>query len=159
VPRIFRPRGVLGGAVLVAVGTAFLLPPLGVRNAGSYLFVALGLAFAAAYFLGTRQYIYLVPAGVLLGFGLGLVLPEMLNVQAAAAAPVFFASLGAGLVVVYLLAPTRRWPLVPAAVFAVLAILGAFNQVALIPNQVQPYLVPLILIAVGAYLILEPRAD
>jgi hypothetical protein len=80
-------------------------------------------------------------------------------VQAAAAAPVFFASLGAGLVVVYLLAPTRRWPLVPAALFAVLAILGAFNQVALIPNEVQPYLVPLILIAVGAYLILEPRAD
>ena len=32
-----------------AIGAAFLLPPLGVPNAGAYLFVALGVAFAAAW--------------------------------------------------------------------------------------------------------------
>ena len=57
-------RGVLGGAVLLAIGGAFLLPPLGVPNAGAYLFVALGVAFAAAWWVGARQYVYLVPLGL-----------------------------------------------------------------------------------------------
>ena len=48
-------RGVLGGAVLVAIGGAFLLPPLGVPNAGAYLFVALGVALASAWWVGGRR--------------------------------------------------------------------------------------------------------
>src|SRR6266550_410673 len=70
-------RGILGGAVLLAIGLAFFLPPLGVPNAGAYLFVALGIAFAAAWWVGARrQYVYLVPACVLIGFGLARVIAE-----------------------------------------------------------------------------------
>src|SRR2546423_15347106 len=82
-------RGVLGGAVLLAIGVAFFLPPLGVPNAGAYLFVALGIAFAAAWWRGARQYVYLVPACVLIGFGLGLVIPALLNLPPDTAGPVF----------------------------------------------------------------------
>ena len=70
-----RRRGVLGGAVLVAVGITYLLPTLGVPNATSYLFLALGAAFASAYFTGFSPYVYLVPAATLLSFGTGLLIP------------------------------------------------------------------------------------
>src|SRR6266511_2747782 len=72
-------RGVLGGAVLVAVGAPFLLQALSVANASAYLFVALGIAFLAAWYVGTRQYVYMVPAAVLIAFGLGLVVPTWLR--------------------------------------------------------------------------------
>src|SRR2546430_4927459 len=109
-------RGILGGAVLVAIGGAFLLPPLGVPNAGAYLFVALGVAFAAAWWVGARQYVYLVPACVLIGFGFGLVTPALLDLHADTAGPVFLGMLAAGLGAVFVLAPARRAPLLLAGV-------------------------------------------
>src|SRR6266550_375636 len=112
------PRGVIGGAVLLAVGAAFLLPPLGVSNAGAYLFVALGLAFGAAWWLGTKQFVYLVPAGVLTGFGLGLVLPTLFDLPAEIAGPVFLGTLALGLIVVFAFAPGRRLLLAIAAILA-----------------------------------------
>src|SRR2546427_10968362 len=82
-------RGILGGAVLVAIGLAFMLQAVGLPNAASYLFITLGIAFAAAWWTGTRQYVYLVPPGGLLGFGLGLVIPTWLRLSAEDAPPSF----------------------------------------------------------------------
>ena len=151
-------RGVLGGAVLLAIGGAFLLPPLGVPNAGAYLFVALGVAFAAAWWVGARRaYVYLVPACVLIGFGLGLVIPGVLGLPADTAGPVFLGTLAVGLVAVFLLAPDRRAPLVLAGVIAVVALADLFLQIDLVPLGLQPYFVPVVLIVVGLYLLVEPR--
>ena len=61
-----RRRGVLGGAVLIAVGVPFLLQYAGVQNASAYLFLTLVLAFGAAWIVGSRQYVYLVPAASLI---------------------------------------------------------------------------------------------
>ena len=61
-------RGILGGAVLLAVGFGVLMQAMGVTDAGAYLFLFLGLAFAIAYVAGTQQYVYLVPASVMIGF-------------------------------------------------------------------------------------------
>ena len=151
------PRGVIGGAVLLAVGAAFLLPPLGVRYAGAYLFVALGLAFGAAWWLGSKQFVYLVPAGVLIGFGLGLVFPSLFELPAETAGPVFLGTLALGLFVVFALAPARRLLLAIAAILAVVAIADLFLNVVLVPADAQPYFVPLILIVVGLYLLVERR--
>ena len=151
------PRGVIGGAVLLAVGAAFLLPPLGVSNAGAYLFVALGLAFGAAWWLGTKQFVYLVPAGVLTGFGLGLVLPTLFDLPAEIAGPVFLGTLALGLIVVFAFAPGRRLLLAIAAILAVVAVADLLLNVVLIPAGAQPYFVPLILIVVGLYLLMERR--
>ncbi|HUQ16394.1 MAG TPA: hypothetical protein VM070_01255 [Candidatus Saccharimonadales bacterium] len=149
-------RGILGGAVLLAVGLAVLLPPLGVRDAGAFLFLFLGTAFAVAYRLGTRPYVYLVPAAVLSTFGLGLLLPGWLG-QDAVAKPIFLASLAVGLLLVFVLAPARRLPLVPSALLAVVALAELFGRIHLVPVAAQPFFVPLILIVVGAYLLIEPR--
>src|SRR5579859_3164087 len=70
-----RRRGVVGGAVLIAVGITYLLPTFGVPNATSYLFLALGAAFGAAYLTGLNPYVYLVPAATLISFGTGLLIP------------------------------------------------------------------------------------
>ena len=72
---IFGGRGILGGAVLLAVGFAVLLAvgfavllqAVGVADAGAYLFLFLGIAFALAYIAGTQQYVYLVPGATMIG--------------------------------------------------------------------------------------------
>lgn len=169
VPATAPRRGILGGAVLLAIGAAFFLPPLGVPNANAYLFVALGIAFAAAWWRGPRPYVYLVPACVLIGFGLGLVIPTLLGLPPETAGPVFLGTLAAGLVAVFVLAgvgapdgagaPDRRTPLVLAGILAVVALADLFLQVDLVPLALQPYFVPVVLIAVGLYLLVEPRGS
>lgn len=157
-PTQFARRGMIGGAVLLACGLAFLLPPLGVPNSGAYLFVALGLAFAAAWWFGSRQYVYLVPAGVLLGFGVGLVLPVLLDLPSDLAGPVFLGTLAIGLAAVYFLASYRRLPIAPAAILGAVALARVLLGMQLIPDALQPFFVPAILIVVGLYLLVEPRA-
>ena len=147
----------VGGAVLLAIGAAFLLPPLGVPNAGAYLFVALGVAFAAAWRVGARQYVYLVPACVLIGFGLGLLIPTLLDLPADTAGPVFLGTLAGGLVAVFLVERARRAPLFLAGILAIVAIADLFMQIDLVPLALQPYFVPVVLIVVGLYLLVEPR--
>jgi hypothetical protein len=159
-PAFTQRRGVLGGAVLLAIGGAFLLPPIGVPSAGAYLFVALGIAFVAAWWVGARrQYVYLMPACVLIGFGLGLVIPALLDLPPDTAGPVFLGTLAGGLVAVFLLAPGRRAPLVLAGVLAVVAVADLFLQIDLIPLALQPYFVPVVLIILGLYLLVEPRGS
>lgn len=150
-------RGVLGGTVLLAVGSAVLLPPMGVRDAGSYLFLFLGVAFAIAYAAGTQQFVYLVPAATMIGFGLGLIIPQAIPRFQDDASAIFLASLAAAFVVIYLLSPSRKIPLAVAAVIGVVALADLFAKVELIPAGLQPTFVPIILIVTGAYLILEPR--
>src|SRR5258705_11590177 len=121
-------RGLLGGWLLVAVGAPFLLQAvapylnLSVPKAGAYLIFALGAAFFAAWFVGTRQYVYMVPAAVLIGFGLGLVIPSWLPLPAEAAAPIFLASLAVALAIVFLFYSEHRGLLVPAGLLAIVAI-------------------------------------
>jgi hypothetical protein len=152
-----RRRGILGGAVLVAVGVTYLLPTLGVPDATSYLFLALGGAFAVAYLMGLSPYVYLVPAAILISFGTGLLVPGWLGLPEETLAPIFLASLTVGLAAVFVIRPQRRWPLVPAAIIGLVALAEMFRIADIIPPGVQPLFVPVILIGVGAYLIMAPR--
>jgi hypothetical protein len=150
-------RGILGGAVLLAIGLAFMVQAVGMPNAASYLFITLGLAFAAAWWTGTRQYVYLVPAGVLLGFGLGLVIPTWFGLAADTAAPIFLGTLAAGLMGVFLLAPERPLPLIIAGIIMLVTLVQLFLRIDLVPTVAQPYFVPVILIVLGGYLLVERR--
>jgi hypothetical protein len=152
-------RGVLGGAILVAVGAPFLLQALApyfnvsIPNAGAYLIFALGVAFLSAWYVGTRQYVYVVPAAVLIGFGLGLVIPTWFPVLADAAAPIFLGALAVALALVYLLYRDHRGLLVPAAALAIVAVA---EMVGLnLPEGLQPFFVPIVLMAVGVYMLVE----
>ena len=149
-------RGILGGAVLLAVGFGVLMQAMGVADAGAYLFLFLGLAFALAYVAGTQQFVYLVPAATMIGFGLGLIIPTAFGL-ADQASGIFLASLAVAFLVIYLLSPSRRIPLVVAAVVGVVALADIFTTIPVVPDALKPYFVPIILIVTGAYLILEPR--
>jgi hypothetical protein len=152
-------RGILGGSILIAVGAPFLLQALSpylslsIANAGAYLFVALGVAFFAAWYVGTRQYVYMVPAAVLIGFGLGLVIPTWLPLPAEAASPIFLASLAIALAVVFLFHTDHPGLLVPAGLLAIVAIADIFGLH--LPPELQPFLVPIVLMAVGVYMLVE----
>lgn len=146
-------RGILGGAVLVAVAVWSFIQATGVPNSGAYLFGTLGIAFLAAWYVGTRQYVYIVPAALLIGFGLGILFPVWLALPAGLAATFFLGSLALALVVVFLMHRKHRGLLIPAALLAIVATAG---QVGLqLPDAAQPYFVPLILLAVGIYMLAE----
>ena len=152
-------RGILGGTILIAVGAPFLLQALSpylnlnIANAGAYLFVALGAAFLAAWYVGTRQYVYMVPAAVLIGFGLGLVIPTWLPLPVEAASPIFLGSLAVALAVVFLFYTEHRGLLVPAGLLAIVAIADIFGLH--LPQGLQPFFVPIVLMAVGVYMLAE----
>lgn len=154
---IGRRRGILGGSVLVAVGVPFLLQAVGIPNASAYLFLALGLAFGAAWLVGYRQYVYLVPAAALITFGLGLVIPGWLGLSSDLAAPIFLGALAIGFFIVFVIEPRHPAPLVPALLLAVVALLTLFGRGDLLPGWFQPTFVPLLFIALGVYLLLERR--
>jgi hypothetical protein len=153
-----RRRGVLGGLVVMAVGFAFLLPPFGVSDASSYLFLALGVAFAVAYWQSLTPFVYLIPATTLLGLALGLLIPGWLGLGADIASVVFLASLAVGFALAFGIRPQRRWPLIPGTVIALVAVAELFGTGTVIPAAVQPFFVPLALLGVGGYLIVGPRA-
>jgi hypothetical protein len=154
-----RPRGVLGGAVLISVGIPFLLQAVGVPDASAYLFLALGLAFGAAWLLGSRQYVYLVPACALITFGLGLIIPSAFSLSSDLAAPIFLGALAIGFLIVFVSEPTRPAPLAPAVLCGIVALFTLYGRGDLMPTWFQPMFVPLLFIALGVYLLVEKRTS
>jgi CheY-like chemotaxis protein len=153
-PAAPRKRGVLGGLVVIAMGVPFVMQPLGVPNAASYLFVAMGAAFLVSYVRG-RQYVYLIPMVTLLAFGVALLLPTWIVLRPETVAPAFVAVIALGFLLAFALAPDRRWPLVPAGVLGVVAGARLLTGVSTIPSTLEPFLVPVVLMAVGTYLLIE----
>ncbi|MEA2662850.1 MAG: hypothetical protein QOH08_2422 [Chloroflexota bacterium] len=150
-----RPRGVLGGLVVIAMGVPFILQPLGVPNAASYLFIAMGAAFLISYIRGGQQYVYLIPMVTLGSFGVALLLPTWVVLRPETIAPAFVGVVALGFVTAFALAPSRRWPLVPGVVLGVVAAARLLTGVSPIPATVEPFLVPIVLMAVGVYLLVE----
>ena len=148
-------RGILGGAVMLAVGLGVLLQVMGVARADAYGYLFLGLAFAFAYAAGTRPYVYLVPAATMIGFGLGIIIPIAFGLQSHASG-IFVASLAVAYLVVYLVAPSRRIPLALAVVIGLVALADTFASVP-IADDWKPYLSPIVIMITGAYLLLETR--
>jgi len=114
----------LAGVLLVVLGVALLLIEL--TGVGGVAVVLLGgLAFLAT-FLATRSYGFLVPGGILTGFGAALVLEDLGVVS-----DVALLGLGAGFLLiplVQLLVGMRReggwwWPFIPGGILTGLGLL------------------------------------
>jgi CheY-like chemotaxis protein len=151
-----RPRGVLGGLVVVAMGLPFVLQPLGVPNAASYLFIAMGAAFLISFVRG-RQYVYLIPMVTLSSFGIALLLPTWITMRPETVAPAFVAIVALGFLSAFVLVPARRWPLVPAGLLGIVAALRLVTGSSPIPAPLEPFLVPVVLVGVGVYLLIEKQ--
>ena len=150
-----RPRrGVLGGLVVIAMGLPFVLQPLGVPNAASYLFIAMGMAFLISFVRG-RQYVYLIPMVTLSSFGIALLLPTWITMRPETVAPAFVAIVALGFLAAFVLVPARRWPLIPAALLGLVAATRLVTGSSPIPAPLEPFLVPIVLVGVGLYLLIE----
>ena len=152
-----RRRGVLGGLVVIALGVPFVLQQLGVPNGASYLFITMGVAFLISYLRG-RQYVYLIPMATLTSFGVGLLLPTWIVMRPDAVAPAYVGVVAIGFLVAFALAPAHRWPLVPAVLLGIVAAGHLVTSASVIPASLEPFLVPIVLIAVGAFLLAEPKS-
>lgn len=145
-----RKEPVLTGLVLIVLGLGLYA----LRNAHideAVGFVALGGAFLAAYFY-RRQYGFLVPGGILLGLGLGLM--GFGPLQPLVDEPVPF-GLGLGFLLVWALdrAYTRAgswWPLVPGGVLVLVGVAEDSGSVEWFLEQGWP----LAVVAVGVILVI-----
>ncbi len=136
----------LGGILLLTVTTDI---------GGEVVVGSVGLAFLIAY-ATNRAYGLLIPGGILTGLGAGLLLEH-----AGIGGDVAALGLGAGFVAIAvvdrLVTPGRSawwWPLIPGGVLLV----SSAGSVTGIPDLGR-YLLPAVLIVIGAVLLLRPGHD
>jgi hypothetical protein len=118
------PEKAIGGLVLVGIGLAVIASYL-IDGFGEYLLLAIGLICLAA-FVFTREYGYAVATGITGGLGVGVVLTTMFSDPYDGV--VFMLAFAGGFLVVWLLGlladprETHPWPLIPAVLFAAVAV-------------------------------------
>ena len=148
--------GWLPGVILIAVGLTLFAVQL-LHLDADVIVLVIGLVFAFAYAV-TRRYGFLIPAGIMTGLGIGILL-EDLGVMGE---PVVL-GLGLGFLAIYAgdalvsgaREPGRWWPLVPGAILTVIA--GAESTFGAEGARVIEQGWPVLLIAVGAWLLLRGR--
>ncbi len=142
------------GVVLVLVGLAFFLRPRFDFLDSEYVLLLLGVVFLGAY-LWQRRYRLMVPAGVLMGLGVGRLFDENL----ASFAEGSQLGLGLGFLAIYLVPlvyqrKSHWWPLIPGGVL----IASAFEDTEKLARVLFDHW-PLALVAVGAVLIVAGWLD
>ncbi len=150
--------GWLPGVILIVVGASLFLVQL-LHLDADVIVLVIGQVFVAAFIL-TRRYGLLIPAGILTGLGAGILLEDF----GVAGEPVML-GLGLGFLAIYAVdaltsgarAPGRWWPLIPGAVITVIAgASGTFGEQGARAIE-QGW--PILLIALGAWLLLRGRAS
>lgn len=153
--------GMVWGAILILIGAFALVEQIFHLDFGLYFLPLLGVIFLLAGILG-RKYGLLIPGGILAGLGVGTLLVEgpfkyLGNSQASSG--VFMLAFAGGWLVITLAALLINrvilWPLIPGAFLGLfgVALLGARTGLFSVINQGWP----IILIAIGLYLVLRRR--
>jgi hypothetical protein len=147
------PERSVGGLVLIAIGVIIVISRL-IPGTGDYVVLAAGLVCLAA-FIYTREYGYAVAAGIVTGFGAGVILSSY------ATDPndgiVFMLSVAGGFLAVWILGffadpPERNpWPLIPATILAALGISIATDTPGLIDWLIVAIAVILVLAGLRAF--------
>ncbi len=158
-----RSSGLVWGAILIAIGLFALLQQVAHFDLGLYFLPLLAVIFLLAGVLG-RRYGLIIPGGILAGIGAGALLIDGPNAPFSYLADperggVFMITFAGGWLLItlasLLIGRVILWPLIPGA------FLGLFG-VALLGTQTGLLSVvslgwPIILIAIGLYLVLRRR--
>ena len=118
------PEKAVGGLVLVAIGIVIIAAQL-IPGFGQYTLLAVSVICLIAFAL-TREYGYAVATGITGGLGVGVVLSSLASDPYDGV--IFMSSFAAGFLAVWILGlgakprETNPWPLVPAAIFAAIAV-------------------------------------
>jgi len=144
---------VIGGVVLITIGVLLLLAR-GVEDVGRFIPLGIAAVLLAA-FVVTRQYGFLVPAGVLAGVGSGIVLVS--EDPTGTRGPLFLVALGLGFVSIWVLGSLFRlpenhwWPLIPGGI---LLAVGALTFAGPEPQRLLDYW-PLLLVGAGVLVLAQ----
>lgn len=144
-----RMRRIRIGFVLMMVGLVFFFRPrFDDFFESEYVLLVMGLVFLGAY-LSQKRYWLMVPAGVLMGLGVGRLLDKNLTGFAEGDQ----LGLGVGFLAIYLVPllyqrKSHWWPLIPGGVL----ILSAFESTENIARYLFDHW-PLALVAAGALLV------
>lgn len=142
----------IAGLVLIGVGV-LLMAGRWLPDIGEFVVLVIGLGLLALFAV-TRAYGVLVPAGIVTGVGLGMVLEARL--EGAAGSGLFLLSLGGGFLAIWLLGLLLRlpqnhwWPLVPGGI---IALVGAIELLGQQGRDLLAFGWPLVLVALGVALV------
>jgi hypothetical protein len=153
----------VGGLILIAIGVLALAGQfIQAVWYGEFLMGALALVFILSGLI-TRKNGFLIPGGILAGLSLGIAAQHLLSdTTSLYRSGIFLVSFAAGWVLISLLSLINRqwmpWPLIPGTIMAVLggAILTNLTTLPIL-KLLGTYGWPLILIAVGAYILLRRK--
>ena len=155
-----RQSGVVGGAILISIGLFALLSQLVPVHWGLYFLPYLGLIFLLTGVLARRPGL-LIPGGILAGIGAGSILVQssLFALGQPATGGLFMLAFAAGWTVItaasYMIGKPMLWPLFPAAGLALFGAVLFAGQTGLQILATFGYIWPVILIALGAYLIIR----
>jgi hypothetical protein len=159
-----RHSGIVGGAILIAIGLLALLQQFVPVNWGLYFLPFLALIFLSAGILGRRPGL-LIPGGILAGIGAGAIAVQS-SLLASMDEPVrgglFMLFFAGGWAVItgasYLVGKVMLWPLIPAGFIGLFGLALLAGEVGLQFLTLAGYFWPLVLIALGLYLVLRRRS-
>lgn len=156
-----QSKGIIGGAILVTLGVLFLIGQvLQVEWYGYFLLAALSVLFLISGLL-TRTPGLLIPGGILAGLSLGTWAVQLpaLTMQTSEGG-VFLLCFASGWALISLLAvligKPMWWPLIPGSILGLIGTALIAGGVAMTALQLLGTIGwPLILIAIGAYIIIR----
>jgi hypothetical protein len=151
----------VGGAVLIGIGILAFIAQYGGPLMGGFVLLVAGLVFLAAGCMGRRMG-FLIPGGILSGLGLGvaLITGPFAAYSGEATGAVMLLSFALGWVLITPLSAVFTdkliwWPLIPGGVLGLVgaSLLAGENGIWLL--QAMGWGWPLLLIALGVYLIIR----
>lgn len=148
---LYRRRSEQMWTLPVGFGLAGLaLATLDAAWGGGAFLAGIGLGFVAVYVEQRSSWWALIPGGVLITLGIVAVVDE--TGRGADGGALFFLGLAATFGLLYLLPDVRqRWAIYPALAAVALAVVTL--------STADGWILPIALIALGAYLLLRPRGD
>ena len=155
-----RQSGLVWGAILIAIGVFTLIEQVIHLDIGMLFLPLLALIFLLAGVLG-RRYGLIIPGGILAGIGVGALLTEgpFKYMQDPERGGVFMLAFACGWLLItlasLLIGRVILWPLIPGAFIGLfgVALLGAHTGLLSVVSLGWP----IILIAIGLYLVLRRR--
>ncbi|MEI2610793.1 MAG: hypothetical protein V9G20_19360 [Candidatus Promineifilaceae bacterium] len=148
---------IIGGGVLILLGLMFLVGQLLPPNMGLLIPLLLGIVFLA-WGIVARHAGPIIPGGILLGVGVGVLLTEVFFPRANEA--IFLFGFAGGWVVITLASAlftreTQWWPLIVATIMLVVAAAAMFGGFLLTILSWMGTLWPLIPITIGLWIVLR----
>jgi hypothetical protein len=157
-----RPSGgIVAGGILIFIGLLSLTQYIPGFNLDNFFLPALAAVFLAAGLL-SRKVGLLIPGGIIMGVGVGAWLQDGVPLATEMAhGGVFFLAMAGGFALISLAAALigRRmvWPLFPAAGTGLFGALLMFGEPGLRFLELSGYVWPLVLIALGVYLVVRRK--